>query len=123
MKFFTVEERKKLLVEELSRIVEVIKEEYDPERIIVFGSMAGNNIHEWSDIDLLVVKRTSKRPLERVLELGRLVKPKVGIDLFIYTPEEYELLLEKRFSFLLSILKTGETVYERGSQRMSSASC
>jgi len=34
------------LVEELSRIVEVIKEEYDPERIIVFGSMAGNNIHE-----------------------------------------------------------------------------
>jgi predicted nucleotidyltransferase len=111
------------LVEELSRIVEVIKEEYDPERIIVFGSMAGNNIHEWSDIDLLVVKRTSKRPLERVLELGRLVKPKVGIDLFIYTPEEYELLLGKRFSFLLSILKTGETVYERGSQRMSSASC
>jgi len=66
MKFFTVEERKKLLVEELSRIVEVIKEEYDPERIIVFGSMAGNNIHEWNDIDLLVVKRTSKRPLERV---------------------------------------------------------
>jgi predicted nucleotidyltransferase len=54
------------LVEELSRIVEVIKEEYDPERIIVFGSMAGSNIHEWSDIDLLVVKRTSKRPLERV---------------------------------------------------------
>jgi uncharacterized protein len=71
-----------LLVVELSRIVEVIKEEYDPERIIVFGSMAGNNIHEWSDIDLLVVKRTSKRPLERVLELGRLVKPKVGIEEF-----------------------------------------
>jgi len=70
------------LVEELSRIVEVIKEEYDPERIIVFASMAGNNIHEWSDIDLLVVKRTSKRPLERVLELGRLVKPKVGIEEF-----------------------------------------
>lgn len=70
------------MVEELSRIVEVIKEEYDPERIIVFGSMAGNNIHEWSDIDLLVVKRTSKRPLERVLELGRLVKPKVGIEEF-----------------------------------------
>jgi predicted nucleotidyltransferase len=70
------------LVEELSRIVEVIKEEYDPERIIVFGSMAENNIHEWSDIDLLVVKRTSKRPLERVLELGRLVKSKVGIEEF-----------------------------------------
>jgi hypothetical protein len=46
MKFFTVEERKKLLVEELSRIIEVIKEEYDPEKIIVFGSMPGNNIHE-----------------------------------------------------------------------------
>jgi len=113
MKLFTLEERQKLLNDELRRIVQIIKNEYDPERIILFGSMAGKRIHEWSDIDLLVIKKTSKRLIDRTLEVGRLVHPRVGIDLFIYTPEEYELLLRERSSFLLSVLETGETVYEK----------
>ena len=113
MKLFTLEERRELLNDESRRIVQIIKREYDPERIILFGSMAGKQIHEWSDIDLLVVKKTSKRLIDRTLEVGRLVHPKVGIDLFIYTPEEYELLLRERSSFLLSVLETGETVYEK----------
>ena len=113
MKLFTLEERENLLNDELRRIVEVIKREYDPEKIILFGSMAVKNVREWSDIDLLIIKKTSKRLIERTLEVGRLVQPKVGIDLFIYTPEEYEFLLGERSSFILSVLKTGETVYEK----------
>ncbi|MFB3885556.1 MAG: nucleotidyltransferase domain-containing protein [Thermodesulfobacteriota bacterium] len=113
MKLSTLEEREKLLSDELKRIVEVIKREYDPEKIILFGSIAAKKIHEWSDIDLLIIKKTSKRIIERTSEVGRLVQPKVGIDLFIYTPEEYDLLLKERSSFLLSILKSGETVYEK----------
>jgi len=113
MKLYTIEEREKLLMEELRRIVGVIQREYDPERIILFGSIAGKKIHEWSDIDLLIIKKTSKRLIDRALEVGRLVQPKVGIDLFIYTPEEYELLLKGKSSFLLSVLKTGETLYEK----------
>lgn len=113
MKLFTLEQREKLLNDELRRVIDVIKKEYDPERIILFGSMALKKVHEWSDIDLLIIKKTSKRLIERTLEVGRLVQPKVGIDLFIYTPEEYDLLLKERSSFLLSVLKTGETVYEK----------
>ncbi len=121
MKLFTVEERQKLLNDELKRIIQIIKNEYDPERIILFGSMAGKRIHEWSDIDLLVIKKTSKRLIDRTLELGRLIHPTVGIDLFIYTPEEYELLLRERSSFLLSVLETGETVYEKRDEGMAEA--
>jgi predicted nucleotidyltransferase len=121
MKLFTLKEREGLLKDELRRIIEVIKREYDPEKIILFGSMAVNNVREWSDIDLLIIKKTSKRFIERVLEVGRLVQPKVGIDLFIYTPEEYELLLKERSSFLLSVLKTGETVYEKRDRGMAEA--
>jgi predicted nucleotidyltransferase len=121
MKLSTVEEREKLLKDELIRIVGVIQNEYDPERIILFGSMAVKKVHEWSDIDLLIIKKTSKRLIERALEVGRLIQPKVGIDLFIYTPEEYEILLKERSSFLLSVLKTGETVYEKRDRRMAEA--
>jgi predicted nucleotidyltransferase len=121
MRLFTLEAREKLLNDELRRIVEVIKRQYDPERIILFGSMAVRKVHEWSDIDLLIIKKTPKRFIERALEVGRLVKPRVGIDLFIYTPEEYEFLLKERSSFLLSVLKTGETVYEKRDQGMAEA--
>jgi predicted nucleotidyltransferase len=113
MKLFTRAERKKLLEEELYRIAEVVKEEYDPEKIILFGSLAEGKVHEWSDIDLLIVKRTSKRPIERCLEVCKLIKPKIGIDLFIYTPEEYETFINERFSFLTNILKMGKILYEK----------
>ena len=121
MKLFTLAEREKLLKDELKRIVQVIKSEYDPERIILFGSMAVKKVHEWSDIDLLIIKRTPKRLIERTLEVGRLVQPRVGIDLFIYTPEEYELLLKEKSSFMLSVIKTGETVYEKRDRGMAEA--
>jgi len=115
VKIFTIEERERALKDELERIVEIIREEYKPEKIILFGSLAEGKVHEWSDIDILVIKETSKRPIERSLELCRLIQPKIGIDLFVYRPEEYEILLRERFSFLLNILKTGKIVYEKRS--------
>jgi predicted nucleotidyltransferase len=115
MKLVTSNERAKSLKDELERIVGIIRTNYAPEKIVLFGSLATEHIHEWSDIDLLIIKRTDKRPIERTMELVGLVKPKVGIDLFIYTPEEYELLINERYSFILNVIKTGKTVYEKGS--------
>ena len=115
MKLVTIHERERSLRAELERIVQVIRERYAPEKIILFGSLATEHVHEWSDIDLLVIKRTDKRPIERTMELAGLIKPRIGIDLFIYTPDEYDLLLKERYSFILNILKTGKTVYEKRS--------
>ncbi len=113
MKMFSISERKKALKEETNRIVKVLIKAYTPEKIILFGSMVQGKIHEWTDIDLLIIKKTTKRPIERCLEVARLVKPKIGIDLFIYTPKEYEMLLMEKYSFLLSILKRGKVCYEK----------
>jgi len=113
MKLFTVEQRKKRLEEELSRIVELLKRDYEPEKIILFGSLAEGDMHEWSDIDLLIVKKTIKRPLDRILEASRLIKPKIGIDLFVYTPEEFDTLVQERFSFLINIARKGKVLYEK----------
>ena len=115
MKLVTTQEREKSLKDELQRIVEIIKTEYAPEKVVLFGSLVADHVHEWSDIDLLIIKRTDKRPIERTMELVGLIKPKIGIDLFIYTPEEYELLLKERYSFILNVVKTGKTVYEKRS--------
>ena len=113
MKLFTLEERQTELQKELDRIVGLAIKEYQPEKIILFGSLAEGEVHEWSDIDLLIVKETDLRPVDRCLELFRLVHPKVGVDLFIYTPAEYNALLSEKFSFLLDILKNGKVLYEK----------
>jgi predicted nucleotidyltransferase len=113
MKLFTVEERQSELRKELDRILDIIIREYRPEKIILFGSLAEDNIHEWSDIDMLIIKETQERPVDRCLELSRLIQPKVGVDLFIYTPEEYNTLLKEKYSFLLNILDRGKVIYEK----------
>jgi predicted nucleotidyltransferase len=113
MKLFTLEERQSDLKKELDRILEIIIREYHPEKIVLFGSLAEENIHEWSDIDLLIVKETSERPVDRCLQLSRLIQPKVGVDLFIYTPDEYNRLLKEKYSFLLDILDRGKVLYEK----------
>lgn len=115
MKLFTVEERENSLREELDRIIEVIRTEYRPEKVILFGSLADGTLHEWSDIDLLIIKETDNRPIDRTVEVAKMIRPKVGIDLFIYTPKELDILVKEKYSFLLNILKTGKTVYEKRS--------
>lgn len=115
MQLFTIDQRKKLLEEELSRIAEVLRREYEPERIFLFGSMAEGDMHEWSDIDLLIIKDTPKRPIDRILEVSCLIKPKVGIDLFVYTPDEVEALLQEKYTFFNDIIKKGKVIYEKRS--------
>jgi len=59
MKLGTIQGRQKSLKEELDRIVSVIQSEYDPEKIVLFGSLVSETVHEWSDID----HSLSKRPI------------------------------------------------------------
>ena len=113
MKLFTMEQRKKLLEEELSRVIEILRRDLDVEKIILFGSVADGDIHEWSDIDLLIVKKTTKRPIDRIMEASNLIKPTVGIDLFIYTPDEFRDLMQERYSFFSNVVKKGKILYEK----------
>lgn len=119
LRLFTVEERRTLLEEELPRIVAILIKKYQPEKIILFGSLAEGCIHEWSDIDLFIVKETDKRPIERVLEVARIVQPRVGIDLFVYTPSEVRTLLEENVSFVRDIVQAGKVLYEKGNPGMA----
>jgi predicted nucleotidyltransferase len=94
--------------------MEILIREYEPEKLILFGSVAQGEIHEWSDLDLVVIKRTDKPLLERIEEVLRLVRPKVGLDVLVYTPEEMEDLIEERRVFVLDeIIYKGAVAYER----------
>jgi predicted nucleotidyltransferase len=107
-------DREKYLHEELERIRVRIIERYDPEKIILFGSLASGNVHEWSDIDLVVIKQTSKPYFQRLKELALLTRPKVGVNFFVYTPSEVEKMeSDGNFFIVEEILGKGRLLYDR----------
>ena len=106
----------KQLEKELEHILSIIKR-IDPVKIFLFGSHASGNPNKESDIDLLIVAPSEDRPLERRIKLRQMLKDinrRIGIDLLVYTPEEFEMLENQPSSFVYSALKNGKKVYESG---------
>ena len=110
------ESRSKLLDAELKKFIEVASEELDAELVILFGSFArgrAEGIHEWTDLDLIVVAE-SKLPFhQRIKQLLERVRPKVGADVFVYTPAEWERMKSERPFINEEVLGKGRVVYER----------
>lgn len=110
-----IENRLELLESELDRLVEVAVGEFGAVRIILFGSMAGNRsaVSEWTDLDLVIVAETELPFHRRSVEMLKAARPKVGADVFVYTPEEWEAMKTKSPFIREDVLKKGEVVFER----------
>src|SRR5438105_3831091 len=50
--------RKMQLERELEKILRILKHDFHPERVILFGSLNGRRVSEESDIDLLIIKKS-----------------------------------------------------------------
>jgi len=108
-------DRKKLLDEELSRCVKLLIEHEHPEKVLIFGTLATGQVHRWSDIDMVVVTPTQLPFFQRLTQMRRLLRPRVGMDIMVYTPDEFDRLCKERPFFKEEIICKGKVVYERGS--------
>jgi predicted nucleotidyltransferase len=101
------------LQDELDRYLDLLIERVAPEKVILFGSLAREEVRAWSDIDLVVVTDTTARFLDRSKEMLQLLQPRVGLDVLVYTPEEFQRLCRERPFFREEILEKGKVLYER----------
>ena len=95
-------------------IVRRIVDGYAPQKIILFGSYAYGTPDEDSDIDLLIIKETDKRPPDRWMEVQRLLRhPYAGVPVspFVYTPQELEHRQAIKDFFIQEILERGKVLY------------
>jgi predicted nucleotidyltransferase len=102
----------------IQQVLKRIIEGYTPERIVLFGSYAYGEPDAESDVDLLIIKETDQRPIERWVELKRLLRDRsrtASISPLVYTPQELEERLAMGDTFLEEALERGETLYERSS--------
>ena len=100
---------------DLGEIISIIKKT-NPEKIYLFGSHASGASNEQSDIDLIIVAPSDERPLERRMELRRMLVEydrRIGLDLLVYTPDEFNMLAKEPSSFISSAVKHGVKIYDR----------
>jgi predicted nucleotidyltransferase len=106
-------DRKKILEAELTRYVNVLRQDEALDRVIVFGSMVSGDVHAGSDIDLVVVTRTELPFWKRLRDFRRRLQPRVSTDLLVYTPDEFAGLCRERPFIREEIAAKGRVVYER----------
>ena len=109
-----LKEREILLL--LEDIVQRLNRSYRPDKIILYGSYAHGNPTSDSDIDLLIIKDTSKRRVDRFVEVKQIIyQPGRGVPIspLVYTPEEIEERLKMGDDFVAEILARGRVLYAR----------
>lgn len=96
----------------LAHIISTLKE-YKPERIILFGSHARGEADEYSDLDIVVIKETEERFLDRLKTIYELVRPTFAMDVLVYTPQELAQMQERGNPFIEMVLTEGVVIYEK----------
>ena len=100
----------------IKEIVEDIAKKYKPLKIILFGSYAYGEPKEDSDIDLLILKKTNKRKVDRFVIVKRIIynpNRKIPVSPLIYTPKELEERLKIGDDFIKEIISRGIVLYEK----------
>ena len=96
-------------------IVDKIKKDYQPEKIILYGSYAYGNPDRDSDIDLFIIKETDERPIDRRVAIRRIVDIRDAahppFSPIVITPQELKTRLKIGDQFVEEILTRGEVLY------------
>ena len=107
-----------MAVSEARAVIEDILERllagYAPQKVILFGSYTYGNPRPDSDIDLLIIKETSERFIDRWVAVRRVLSDpgrRVPLETIVLTPQEVSKRLAIGDQFLAEILEKGEVLY------------
>lgn len=96
------------LKKELKRTLQIIKK-VGAKKVILFGSLAKNDKNP-GELDLIIIKETNKKFLDRLDEFYSEIIPNVATDVLVYTPKEFKEI--KKREFFKNTLKEGVVLYE-----------
>jgi predicted nucleotidyltransferase len=102
------------VAERIDSIVKVITDNYDTEKILLFGGFArGEFDEEYSEMDILIVANTEQRFLERIRNVREICTGYPHVDPIMYTPGEYRALLKEGEGFLEEATEEGIVIYQK----------
>jgi len=103
----------KITDQKIKEITDKIIQEYQPEKIILFGSWAWGKPTEDSDVDLLIVKDTNNTR-KFAMEIDGFVFPRpFPIDFIVYTSSQLKKELNLEEPFVSKVAKDGKVLYKK----------
>jgi uncharacterized protein len=102
-----------LLPKAVQRTIKAIAKGYVPRQIWLFGSYARGDSHQGSDLDLIIIKDTDKRFLDRIEEVLQYCPGGLAVEPMVYTQQEKETMIAENNSFLQRAFSEGILVYEQ----------
>jgi uncharacterized protein len=99
----------------IQKIIDVIIQKFDPEKVILFGSYAWGKPEKDSDVDLLIVKDDPKKNTrEMAVDLERILSQRdIPLDLLVYKPNQMEDRIKINDPFIVKIYRDGKVLYEQ----------
>jgi len=77
------------------------------------GSWARSEADAWSDVDLVIIAPSTRPAVERFKDyLPAILASPRPVDLFVYTPEEFERMRAEERPFLMHALEEAKLIYE-----------
>lgn len=98
-------ERVESYYQRLEAFVRLLKATLPVKKVILFGSFAKGEVHEGSDIDLVVIGDFRESFPYRADVILRMTD--LPIEPLVYTPEEWEQMLREGSPFALEVMRTG----------------
>ncbi len=103
---------------EIKNLCRQIVENFQPQKIILFGSHAYGKPNADSDVDLLVVMPFKGREIYQAIEIRKKIKTNVPLDLLVRTAEQVRTRIEMGDFFMREINEKGKILYTADNERM-----
>src|SRR3989338_1555359 len=100
---------------DIQEITSKIIKEFNPQKVVLFGSHAWGSPKKESDIDLFIVKDDRKKNTrEMAIDLERILSDRdIPLDILVYKPEQITKRLAVNDQFIAKIWRDGKILYER----------
>jgi predicted nucleotidyltransferase len=100
--------------EQIESVVQVIVEDYEPMKIILFGSYAYGHPTKDSDLDLLIIKDGEASGIQRNRRVRNILKDfSIPIDVIVKSSKEFDMLKDVIGTVIYPANKYGKVVYEQ----------
>lgn len=98
--------------EKIKALSNEIARQFNPMKVILFGSYAYGKPDEYSDVDLLVIMPFKGRGMNKAAEILEKTNPVFPVEILVRTPEDMDTRLKWNDFFLREIVEKGEILYE-----------
>lgn len=96
----------------INAFVAQVARQFQPQRIVLFGSHAYGTPTADSDVDLLVIMDHQGHPAVQAAQIRKQIRAGFPLDLLVRRPRAIRQRLAMDDFFITEILQRGETLYE-----------